>query len=259
MDDSTNGMIVDLICDGDRIESITRAEMLTGFNLAMVGGEIISFQNIIPMGGTIYNLRNIFRARFDTEKLYHYAGERFWFLDKYGYSLLDNEEFVMGARRFFKFVSYTQHGAGRLDKARVVLKDIFGRSKTPLMPINLEANGHGAITRYQTDIVLTWNPRIRGEGAGVGIAYSPEGSQYEVTDASPTFEGCFKVKVTVGGSIVRTVTDIAALTCTYTQAMNISDNGGLASSILFEVSNYLTYKGNIFESPATSLAVTKMV
>lgn len=48
---------------------------------------------------------------------------------------------------------------------------------------------------------LTWSPRYRGEGAGIGDAD-------EVTDASPTWEGYFELKVWVNGVAVATITPI---------------------------------------------------
>ena len=50
-------------------------------------------------------------------------------------------------------------------------------------------------------IHLTWSPRVRGEGAGLGSADG-------VTDAEPTWEGLFEIEVWVGTVLVQTVSDI---------------------------------------------------
>jgi hypothetical protein len=60
------------------------------------------------------------------------------------------------------------------------------------------------------------------------------------------------------GSKVRTKTDIDDLSWTYTEAMNISDNGGLANEIIFKLKNYIPYDiWDTGESDQLEITVTK--
>jgi len=123
---------------------------------------------------------------------------------------------------------------------------------------NLKADGR--ITAYATytgDIVLTWSPAMRGKGAGIGDPDS-------VIDASPTWEGYFKIKVYAhdtiipSGNLVRTTEDIDATTWTYTAAMNLSDNVTLPDYVTFVLTNYrISIAGIEYESLSVAITVKK--
>ena len=107
---------------------------------------------------------------------------------------------------------------------------------------------------YTSDIVLTWTFRKRSEGCGVGYADS-------VTDYDPStdgYEGEYKVEVYVSSILVRTEDSLETNTWTYTNAMNISDNGSLASEVIFKLSNYITSYGVTYESDQIEITVLKV-
>lgn len=132
--------------------------------------------------------------------------------------------------RKFKFVPYNLKNVGDIADATPLTLSIIGIARTPYRPLNFCANGGSFAARYNTDIVLTWSPRYRGKGAGIGIPGVVLPDSY--------IEGFFKVEVWVGGVKMRTMTEIDAATWTYTEAMNIEDNGSPASPVTFKVSNY---------------------
>ena len=111
------------------------------------------------------------------------------------------------------------------------------------------ANDGAFAARYDADIVLTWSPRYRGKGAGIGIP-----GEVLATD---DWEGLFKIEVWVGGVKVRTQDSINAETWTYTQAMNISDNGSLADSVTFKLSNHRDEGGFSYESSQATVVCQK--
>jgi len=254
--DDDVGFIVRFTYGADLIESITRSEMLAGYNMALLGSEIISFQHFIPITENIAKILGVYRARFDTTKVFHSRGEHFWFLDKDCFSVLNEESILRGAVRYFKFVPYTQMASASITSAKVIKKTFTGRSMTPYQVLNLKANGGGVHPTYSQDIILTWSPRVRKQGAGLGIAYSTDDA-LEVIDYPPSWEGYFKVQVYVNGSDVRTVTGIDALTWTYSEDMNISDNGTLAEEITFYLSNYIEDSGYVYESASASITVRR--
>jgi hypothetical protein len=230
------------------ITSTARTDLFGLTNLALLGGEWITFQDITLVSGSIYTISGVYRHRFDTEPVDHAIGTDFYWCPSF--DMLQNVEFVNGVTRHFKIVPYTEKASGDIDDATAFPYTIYGRAFTPYMPINLEANGEGIRPAYSTDVDLTWDTRIRDEGAGMAI---PTGA----TDASPTWEGLFEVEVWVGGALVRTKTDINDDEWTYSEAMNLSDNGSLASTILFKLSNFIDTDGARYQSDKREITVTK--
>jgi hypothetical protein len=126
---------------------------------------------------------------------------------------------------------------------------LAGKALTPYIPGNFFANGRAFAARYETDIVLTWSPRYRGKGAGIGIP--------GIVLADADREGYFKIEVWVGGVKMRTTTAIDAATWTYTEAMSLSDNGALPDSVLFKLSNYRVEGGITYESDQVQVTCEK--
>lgn len=217
----------------DKIQTITRAEAIAGYNIALLGDEIISIQSVIPVADNRYKMIGIIRGRWDTfPKAVHPAGTNFYFLGSDVISFEDSNCFK-GITRHFKYVPYNLKKVGDLSDATISTLNFIGRYKCPLLPLNFKANGKSRQVFYTGDIVLTWWPRYKGIGTG-------HGNPNAVTDVVPTqYEGYFKIEVTVSSVIVRTVESIDALAWTYTSAMNVSDNGFLASEIEFSLTNYI--------------------
>ena len=117
------------------------------------------------------------------------------------------------------------------------------------MPVDFNANDRSFAARYDTDIALTWSSRYREKGAGIGIP----GQVLADTDR----DGLFEVEVWVGEVKKRTATAIDAATWTYTEAMNIADNGSLASAITFKLSNYRTDAGITYKSAQAEIICKK--
>jgi hypothetical protein len=111
------------------------------------------------------------------------------------------------------------------------------------------ANGSSFAARYDTDIILTWSPRYRGKGAGIGIP--------GVVLAESDREGLFEIEVWVNAVNVRTTTAINAATWTYTAAMNTADNGSLASSVVFKLLNYRAEGGITYGSGQVEVTCKK--
>ena len=245
------GLLVDIEQDASLVETSTWPAILAGSsNLALLGDEIISFLTITPVTGIRYQLTNIIRGRFGTQKVSHSDGETLFFLGSASATaLLSNAEILPGATRYFKFVPYNLKKSGLLADATALSITIEGKARTPYIPINFAANGGAFAARYDTDCVLTWAPRYRGRGAGIGIPGT--------VLADSAHEGLFKIEVWVGGSLVRTATAIDAATWTYTAAMNTSDNGSAAASIIFKLSNYLMVGGDTYESDQVSVTCKK--
>jgi len=251
IDDKT-GLTVEFANDDvDNIESITWADTLSGAaNVALLGDEIISFQNITPVSGSTYLLENVIRGRFGTVMVEHTVGEDFWFIQN-SIGLISDTNITTGAVRKFKLVPYNESRTGDIAEATPIDITIEGEQKKPYEPGNFNANGESFNPLYTggTDITLTWSPRVRGSGAGVGvpgIAYVDAGR-----------EGLFKIEVYVSSVLVRTTTAIDAVTWDYTDAMNVADNGAAAQTIVFKLYNYIETGGITYESDVVQVTCNK--
>lgn len=251
-----NGFTIDASYNSDWsvVQSITETQLYGGNNKAILGGEIISFQTITPdpvVDGR-YHITGVWGGRFDTSKEYHGAGTDFFFIDVGTPATFNDSALVVDATVHVKLIPFTTTGSGTLAEAVAHTLTIIGRAVSPYPVANLRANdefqreGPG----YLDDVILTWDARIRGSGAG---------SQYPIVPDDPdTWEGDFKIEVVVGGSVVRTVTGVGAQTWTYTEAMNLADNTSLPFSVRFQVTNYIedVGTGRTYNSPVEIIDVS---
>jgi hypothetical protein len=252
--DDEIGMTVDFIgSDIANFESITRQDLLGIKNLVVVDDEIMTVQNITPISGgdgNRYTLTGVYRGRFDSEKATHLADAGLYMMDGSKMPIITNDGLVQGATRDFKLVPYNIKNSGDISLADPINVEIASRSRKPYNPKNLKANDASIDPTYTADIVLSWSPRVRGEGAGY---YTPD-----TTDAYPTWEGYFEIEVWVSSVKVRTKTEIDDLSWTYTEAMNIADNGSLANEVVFKLKNYIPYEiWDAGESDQIEITVTK--
>lgn len=233
IDEQTDGILIDFdvpnVEELETIQSITRVQNIAGQNIALLGSEIITFQNVTPVTTTRYRLSNIIRGRWNTTKQDHAAGTDFWYVGTTFFQNIEHTEITLGASRKFKFIPFTNKRAGELADAVEIDHTVIGAGTEPYTPGNFKANG-SFTGRYTSgdDIVLTWSARVRGRGAGIG---EPD----TVVETTPKWDFTFEVEVFVSSVLVRTTSGIAAETWTYTDAMNVSDNGTPASEILFKI------------------------
>jgi hypothetical protein len=236
--------------DINKVDTIDRSFLFDDTHLALLGGELITFQTITPVSANRYKLENINRGFGDNLRLNHVAGEKFYFIGADFEAIFTDSSFIVGSTRYFKYYVFSSKGTA-LDSV-VLSLTITGRVYTPFSPINLKANSLYTNVRYTDDIVLTWAGRCRTTGAGFGDADT-------VVDASPTWEGLFEVEVWVNGVLKRTTSSINALTWTYSSAMNISDNSSLADIVTFKVCSYLTRDNLVYRSNQITLTVKKVL
>lgn len=222
--------------DALNIETINDADFYMLKNLAIVGNEIVCFQTIVPVDGESdqYQLSNIMRGLYDSAPATHSAGDDIYYLGANGVGVID-VDLIVGATYYVKIVPFNAKRAGSLEDAEPIAITVTGRAQTPYYPINLRANGGSFRPTYnESDIVLTWNPRLRGVGAGVGSAGN-------VIPGEISWEGYFKIEVcNASGTVFRTIDSIDATTWTYTTAMHIEDFGLFLTAIRFNLYNYIT-------------------
>lgn len=238
--------------DWNNVESISRSLLYASYNLALLGNEIISFQTITPdpvVSGR-YHIDGVWGGKFDTDIEEHAAGEEFWFFGSAA-PYLSNSNVLVGSNPYFKGVPITSKALGSVAEALSSnIAAVYGRSRAPYPVANLKANGELAelypIYARGDDIVLTWDARIRGQGAGTQIPVE--------TDSPGSYEGYFRVDVLHGASVVRSTTGLTSETWTYTEAMNLADGGHV--DLTFKVYNYIPEVGVTFTSIVRTITVT---
>jgi hypothetical protein len=236
----------------DALQTVSRIELMGTRNSSLIGDEIVTFQTVTPITSSQFRLTGVYRGRWGTVNKAHLAGESFSFI---GAAVLEHHHysFLVGATRYFKFVPFSSSTTGALAAATVYSHTFTGEAFTPYEVINLKANGENYNLLYDSeDIELTWTPRVRGVGTGIGVPSS-------VVDSSQTHEGKFRVTIEVGGSTVRTVEDLDVYDYTYSAANIIADNGSYVSPITLNVTNYIVGEGSVeYESDKTSVVVRRL-
>jgi hypothetical protein len=243
IDDDTGFSIdFDFSEDVDNFETITTANALASVaNFAILGDELMTVQTITPdaVVDNRYTFTNIYHGRFGTQKATHAAGTEFWLLHA-DLIYFSDVEALPGVTRKFKFVPYNEVNTGDIAESTVISLSIDGLTLTPYVPVNFMANDGSFFAHYSTDVVLTWDYRKRGVGAGIGAA--------GVALPDTTIDGLFRIEVWVSGVKVRDASAISAATWIYTSAMNVADNGSAADVILFKLYNYIVINGVTYES-----------
>jgi len=245
--DDTEGFIVDFNNGQDVLETVTLSDILSGAkNNALLGDEYISFQTVTPITATQYRFDGVIRGRWGSQKAIHAPGTAFTVMNNP--LVLNDTEIAPGADRKFKLVPFNSKYVGSIADATPIDLSISGVAKTPYIPVNFIANDGAYDARYDDDVILEWDGRKQGTGAGVGVPGT--------VLAESEHEGLFKVEVWVSSVLMRTTTDLDALTWTYTDTMNLADNTSLASSITFKLSNFIVESGITYESDQVEVICT---
>ncbi|MCJ7747922.1 MAG: hypothetical protein MUP27_09265 [Desulfobacterales bacterium] len=234
IDDGETGFIVEFEneADADLVQTTSWANTIAGIeNIALLGSEIIFFKTIVPESELKYRITNIIRGRMDTVKADHAIGTNFYILNG-NMASFSHDEILVGANRDFKLVPYNIRKRGDISLAIPIDFNIVGRWRTPYIPGNFNANGGNFAARYDDDIVLTWSPRYRGKGAGIGIP--------NIVISESDREGLFEIEVYGDDIYIETIPAIDAATYTYV--------GAVADEMLFKLLNYRTENGILYES-----------
>ena len=250
--DREDGIFVDFVNGANLIESASLSDILSGKNnMALLGDELISFQNITPISGSIYKLENVIRGRFGTQMAEHSIGSEFYYAQS-NIQLTSDSNILVGTNRKFKLVPFNIKKSGSIVDATPIDLSIEGESSKPYEPINFNANDTSLSPAYISgdNIPLTWSPRFRGSGCGTSVPGVP-------IAVGADHEGLFKIEVWVSSIKVREVIDINAITWDYTDSMNISDNGSQADEILFKLYNYRISDGITYISKAVEVYCRK--
>lgn len=144
---------VDVILFSGELYNVTESSILNGANLALIGDELIQFQNAELIGDSKYRLSKLLRGRYGTESKieHHESGTRFVLITPclFSYNIPSN---MIGRTISFKAVSYGQH----LEEVAENEFTIQGNYRKPLSPVHIVGNRD-----YNGNLNIRWIRRAR--------------------------------------------------------------------------------------------------
>lgn len=246
---------------GTTLVSVTDAQWKLGVNRILVGNEIIYYQNVTLLYGTTYSLSNLLRGMEGTAPSQHAQGEMIVLMNQYeqvvtpqkGTTVLSGVQPIesvpispglLNRSVFFKATSLDLLGNEQpIANVQAVSKTYLGTGGFPLPPSTLVAvtlltNGP---TYGEGDVLVAVNPtpnrnlQVNWQYSSVNIQ---EDSELEsgVVPAKDHWFDHYRVQVYVAGAQVRIIDNQTTEGFTYTEAMNIADNGTWQNIVRIDVS-----------------------
>lgn len=206
------------------LESISYAQLLAGeLNIAIVGGEVINFQNVTDNGDGSYTLDTFLRGRRGTDTVAdkHTSGEYFYLINEdnaEGFTIPLNK---IGAPMYFKAVGDGQ----ALEEAFVVTLTPTGEDLKPYAPVNPVRTDNDPASG---DITVSWSRRTRINGSGSGtVPLNEDTEEYEVD----ILDGA-------GGAVLRAFSSLSSTSFTYTSSQQVTDSfaGGTLYCRIYQIS-----------------------
>lgn len=223
--------------DLDALLSTDAGGLLIGTNLALIEEEIVSWETVtVNMDGT-RTLSHAVRGCFDTVPVDHPAGALVYFFTS-GVGLTQLSPYGSDLTVQAKILPKNNFGTFLLSSASYVTLATRSRYLRPYPPGDFTMQSQPYGTRFTLtlgDVVFDWTSRNRlTQDAGGTIVLQDAG------DITPETGTTYTVKVTIGGSLVRTDSAIAIETYTYDTAKRIADGGvGPVTLQLFANANSL--------------------
>jgi len=163
------------------LDSATRAAADSLRNLCIVDGEVISYQNVIPMGNNTFRLNYLRRGNYGSTVAAHAAGSFFAVLDSAIFRM-PFDPGLSGQPVWFKFVSSNYYGRGTQDI-----------SKVPAFQAFFQGQNHGQLLAPGATPLIA-----RGDCVNVGSQIFKKSTGSAAWDSD-----CYSVDAFAGGCTVR--------------------------------------------------------
>lgn len=233
--DTVNSVIVKL--NDGTLSSITDEQLLNGYNLCLIGDEVLQFQNANLIDTNTYLLDTFLRGRFGTEQNIstHNQGDRFVLLNASSRTIqrILKDSSQLKIPRFVKNVSFKENIFNTYPLVKV-------NNGVGLKPYSV--NNIKGIRQSNGNLNVNFNKRVRGFTQlqdGIDV-FDPDGDFYEVdiyTNNSFT-------------EIKRTLF-INSTNFVYSSQEQIADFGSNQSSINFKIYKINSIIGRGYEAKAT--------
>ena len=226
------GNNLEVVLTSGSLSSVTELAVLNGANAAILGYELIQFQNTELIGNKSYRLSNLFRGRQGTEWAMdsHNIGDRFILLNG-DIGTIDMATDLIGRELFYKPVTIGKSLAGTPQQS-------FTFNANSLKPFSLV---HIAGSRDGSDnLTITWIRRSRlsnGWRDGVDIPLGEESERYAVD-------------ILDNGNIIRTIEAITPQAL-YSASDQITDFGSVQGQITVQISQISALVGKGYPASKT--------
>ena len=213
------GNTVDIVLLNGELSSVTELAIFNGANVAVLGDEIIQFQNATLISDGKYRLSKLLRGRIGTENeiANHVAGERFVLLSS-SINRVAMQSSLIGLSRFYKPVSV----GDSLGNTAEIAFTYTGKTLRPYSPVQIKGTRNIPVTN---DWTITWVRRTRISGSwqdGVDVPLNEETELYHM-------------QIMNGVTPVRTIETITSPNFVYTAAMQVTDFGVVQSTISVKI------------------------
>ncbi|MDD3029980.1 MAG: phage tail protein [Alphaproteobacteria bacterium] len=214
--DNANTVTVQVIAG--ELESCSWEDMSNGANAALLGDEIIQFQNATLTGPGLYTLSRLLRGRRGTEDACasHALGEAFVLLDTTSVAFVPDTLSDRGRSFSFRALSTGQS----LSDAKDYTFAYGMKTLCPLAPVHLRA-----VRSALGDVTFSWVRRARLDAEWVDYIDVPLD---EISEA-------YALSILNGDETVRTFSDLTEASATYSAAQQ-SEDWGAAIPASFSVS-----------------------
>lgn len=232
--DATNTLNIKLLGTGT-LSSISDSAFLAGVsNIAVVGNEIIMFQNATLEADGTYTIDYMLRGLFGTEQYIstHTSNERFVLIQQSTLTRLVIDDDNIGTQYYYKMVSNGQIPAN----VTPFTKTITGVSLKPYSPVLIKG-----VRDSSNNLTITWVRRTRFNGAWRDSVDAP------LNEDSESYE----VDIYFGGSVIRTITGLSSATTTYSAAEQTTDGYTPGDPIVLIVYQLSARVGRGFGGSAT--------
>ncbi len=222
---------VEVILTSGSLASVNELAVLNGANAALIGEELVQFENAQLIGESTYKLTRLLRGRQGTEwAMDHSEGERFILISPalYTTSIANN---LIGRELYYKAVS-VGNSLGNTDELPFTYT---GKNLKPFSPVHVSGARDGS-----DNLTINWIRRSRVDGDwrdGVGIPLGEESELYQVD-------------ILDGSDVVRTI-EVTSPTASYSVADQTTDFGSAQSSVDVKIYQMSAVVGRGYAAEAT--------
>lgn len=207
---------VEVLLTAGSLASVSELAVLNGANAALIGDELVQFQNAELIGERTYRLSRLLRGRQGTEWAVgsHTAGDRFILLSPALYTTAIPNNLI-GRQLFYKAVS-VGNSLGNTDQ---ITFTYTGRNLKPFAPVHV-----AGVRDSSGNLTISWVRRSRVDAEwrdGVDIPLGEESERYEV-------------EIYSGLTLKRTIATTSP-TASYSAAEQTADFGSTQSSVSVKV------------------------
>lgn len=151
--DYMNSVIVKI--NTGSLENTTLDKFLSGYNIALIGNELISFKNATLIADNTYKLTTLLRGKYNTEDEInnHSINDRFILINSNYIQRINNDSAQLFVNRYFKNITFKTTNTNTVE---------FTNNGIGLRCYNVD-DVQVNMTHNQ-DRLISWKPRVRGNG-----------------------------------------------------------------------------------------------